>query len=239
MEQMHFLCLQNFNNGSENKFTMKMQSSPALYRQGEVTSLQVSRAPTGLPLCRPHRGHCHQGNPRTGWPKCRALDGPRTAPCGPRRLTRSWKVCWAGCPPRRWPFWFGARPDLGPGAVPFPAGAAAQTPEQLPVSATTPGVGTQVGWPTHGLRTESWKPPHRANPGARHGVGRAADEPFSPSTQLAGAPWLPQNRLLRVEPIGPASSPPPRAAGISVGPGPPCQVPQEARPARSPRLPLT
>lgn len=25
MEQMHFLCFQNFNNGSVNKFTMKMQ----------------------------------------------------------------------------------------------------------------------------------------------------------------------------------------------------------------------
>ena len=26
MEQMHFLCFQNFNSNSENKFTMKMQS---------------------------------------------------------------------------------------------------------------------------------------------------------------------------------------------------------------------
>lgn len=50
MEQMHFLCLQNFNNGSENKFAMKMQSSPALHRQGEMTSLQVSRVLATLPV---------------------------------------------------------------------------------------------------------------------------------------------------------------------------------------------
>ncbi|XP_048956350.1 uncharacterized protein LOC125753509 [Canis lupus dingo] len=50
--------LQNFNNGSENKFTMKMQSSPALYRQGEVTSLQVQplRRRSSCLSAPPHQG---------------------------------------------------------------------------------------------------------------------------------------------------------------------------------------
>ncbi|XP_025870836.2 uncharacterized protein [Vulpes vulpes] len=64
-------------------------------------------------------------------------------------------------------------------------------------SSATPGVGSQAGWPTHGLRTESWKPPLLANPGVGHGVGRAADEPFSPSTLTC---W------------GPVASPDPTAA---------------------------
>lgn len=53
MEQMHFLCFQNLNNGSENEFTMKMFSSPALYSQDE-RSPTPGKQGSGGPLSLPH-----------------------------------------------------------------------------------------------------------------------------------------------------------------------------------------
>lgn len=109
---MHFLCLQNFNNGLENKFAMKMQSSPALYRQGEMTSLQVNRALTTLAFFPTQWGHCHQRNRRVGKTQGipRVLPGTGeagvsrapvpAAPCRTRLDTSlvSWQVWWSGPP---------------------------------------------------------------------------------------------------------------------------------------------
>lgn len=62
MEQMHFLCFQNFNSDSENKFTVKMQSNQPRTNKEEGASLQVNGARVTRPHCPRHQGHGHHGN---------------------------------------------------------------------------------------------------------------------------------------------------------------------------------
>ena len=87
MEQMHFLCFQNFNSDSENKFTVKMQSSQPRTNKEEGASLQVNSARVTRPHCPGHQGHGHRGNQMTVEAQGvqRILSGTREqggVPCG-------------------------------------------------------------------------------------------------------------------------------------------------------------
>lgn len=98
MEQMHFLCFQNFNSDSENKFTVKMQSNQPRTNKEEGASLQVKGARVTRPHCPRHQGHGHHGNQmmvkaqgvQRTLSGTRAQGGPPVAACpaGPSQTPR-------------------------------------------------------------------------------------------------------------------------------------------------------